>query len=111
MTSRLPPVRAPERADPREPLDYVPPLAPAPSPVRTEENGDSWLTDTDRPYGAPERGTRTLPDQLEKAAGRAFAWIDDEVTGVDREYVADIHPGPALLLAEWAANLEAEETS
>lgn len=58
------------------------------------------------------------------AKGRPFAWIDDEVTDVDREYVADFHPGPALLLtvnprlgllpadfeqlAEWAANLAKE---
>ncbi|MFC1403465.1 MULTISPECIES: hypothetical protein [Streptacidiphilus] len=32
------------------------------------------------------------------AAGRPFAWVDDEVTDADREYVADVHPGPALLL-------------
>jgi len=58
------------------------------------------------------------------ARGRAFAWVDDEVTDVDREYVADFHSGPALLLtvnprlgllpadfeqlAEWASNLTKE---
>ncbi len=31
------------------------------------------------------------------AAGRAFAWADDEITGTDRNWVAARHPGPALL--------------
>ncbi|MCX5395932.1 HAD domain-containing protein [Streptomyces sp. NBC_00102] len=31
------------------------------------------------------------------AAGRAFAWIDDEVREQDRAWVAAHHPGPALL--------------
>jgi hypothetical protein len=31
------------------------------------------------------------------AAGRPFVWIDDEVTDVDRAWVAAHHPGPALL--------------
>ncbi len=57
------------------------------------------------------------------AAGRSFAWIDDEITDVDREYVTAHHGGPALLhhvdprlgllpddfdaLAKWAAPLPA----
>ncbi|MFF7329716.1 hypothetical protein [Streptomyces sp. NPDC008150] len=56
-------------------------------------------------------------------AGRPFAWIDDEITDIDREYVAAHHNGPALLhhvdprlgllpddfaaLAEWANSLTA----
>jgi hypothetical protein len=31
------------------------------------------------------------------AAGRAFAWADDEITGTDRNWVAAHHPGQALL--------------
>ena len=31
------------------------------------------------------------------AAGRPFVWIDDEITGEDRGWVADNHPGSALL--------------
>lgn len=31
------------------------------------------------------------------AAGRPFAWADDEITGTDREWVAAHHPGRALL--------------
>lgn len=31
------------------------------------------------------------------AAGRAFAWVDDEITGTDRAWVATHHPGRALL--------------
>lgn len=38
--------------------------------------------------------TRAL---VERAAGRPFAWVDDEITGVDRAWVARHHPGPALL--------------
>ncbi|MFI6879853.1 hypothetical protein ACIBL6_41070 [Streptomyces sp. NPDC050400] len=55
------------------------------------------------------------------AAGRPFAWIDDDVTDRDRAYVAAHHDGPALLhhvsprlglldpdfraLADWAADI------
>ncbi|WP_327065784.1 HAD domain-containing protein [Kitasatospora sp. NBC_01302] len=38
--------------------------------------------------------TRALVDW---AAGRAFAWVDDEITDNDRAWVAAHHPGPALL--------------
>jgi hypothetical protein len=31
------------------------------------------------------------------AAGRPFVWLDDELTDVDRRWVRDRHPGPALL--------------
>ncbi|HEY0499937.1 MAG TPA: hypothetical protein VGD48_29600, partial [Kutzneria sp.] len=31
------------------------------------------------------------------AAGRPFAWVDDELTPADRAWVADHHTGPALL--------------
>ena len=31
------------------------------------------------------------------AAGRPFAWLDDEVTDADRRWVAAHHPAPALL--------------
>lgn len=38
--------------------------------------------------------TRALVDW---AAGRPFAWVDDELTDVDRRWVRAHHPGPALL--------------
>ncbi|OEJ28682.1 hypothetical protein AS594_33640 [Streptomyces agglomeratus] len=38
--------------------------------------------------------TRAL---VEWAAGRPFAWVDDEVTDTDRAWVADHHQGHALL--------------
>ena len=38
--------------------------------------------------------TRPLVD---RAAGRAFVWLDDEVTDADRRWVAEHHPGRALL--------------
>ena len=31
------------------------------------------------------------------AAGRTFVWVDDEITGIDRAWVAAHHPGDALL--------------
>ncbi|WP_330349075.1 HAD domain-containing protein [Streptomyces sp. NBC_00582] len=31
------------------------------------------------------------------AAGRAFVWLDDEISGTDRAWVGAHHPGPALL--------------
>ncbi|MET8825770.1 HAD domain-containing protein [Streptomyces sp. NPDC004610] len=31
------------------------------------------------------------------AAGRAFVWLDDEITAADRAWVRAHHPGPALL--------------
>ena len=37
------------------------------------------------------------------AAGRPFAWIDDEITDRDRSWVTDHHPAPALLHAVDAA--------
>ncbi|MEU8792755.1 HAD domain-containing protein [Streptomyces sp. NPDC048643] len=39
--------------------------------------------------------TRTL---VGRAAGRAFAWVDDEITDTDRAWVAEHHRGAALLL-------------
>jgi hypothetical protein len=33
------------------------------------------------------------------AAGRPFVWVDDEITGADRDWVAAHHPGRALLRA------------
>jgi hypothetical protein len=31
------------------------------------------------------------------ADGRPFAWVDDEITDADRDWVSAHHPGPALL--------------
>ncbi|WP_428956214.1 hypothetical protein [Streptomyces sp. cg35] len=58
------------------------------------------------------------------AEGRSFAWIDDDFTDKDRDYVARRHAGPALLhwisprlglldhdlqaLTEWADSLDAD---
>jgi hypothetical protein len=51
--------------------------------------------------------TRTL---VEYAAGRPFAWIDDELTGADRDWVSVRHPGPALLhqVDPWLGLTEAD---
>jgi hypothetical protein len=38
--------------------------------------------------------TRALVDC---AAGRAFVWVDDEITEADRSWVSEHHRGPALL--------------
>ncbi|MFI8103028.1 hypothetical protein [Streptomyces sp. NPDC086023] len=70
-------------------------------------------------HGRAPRGTFWKTQYvLEYAAGRPFAWIDDDITDLDREYVAQLHPAHALLryvdervgltaedfaaLAEWA---------
>jgi len=34
---------------------------------------------------------------VESAAGRSFVWVDDEITDVDRNWVAAHHSAPALL--------------
>jgi len=34
---------------------------------------------------------------IDWAAGRPFTWIDDEITGIDRLWVEESHPGQALL--------------
>lgn len=39
------------------------------------------------------------PTLLEYAAGRPFAWVDDEITRWDREWVAERYPAQTLLLA------------
>jgi hypothetical protein len=61
----------------------------------------SWpegLKRASSPYWKPAPAvfwkTRTI---VENVAGRPFAWIDDDVTDLDREYVALHHDGPALL--------------
>lgn len=55
----------------------------------------------DWPDPAPEDEPRGLhwktPGLVEWAAGRPFAWVDDEITDVDRAWVEAHHPGPALL--------------
>ena len=66
-------------------------------------------------------------DLVEYAAGRPFAWVDDEIGEADREYVERHHPGSALLhhvsprlgllaadfeaLADWAANLDGQNAA
>ncbi|MFF5446718.1 hypothetical protein [Streptomyces sp. NPDC012888] len=73
-------------------------------------------------HGRAPRGTFWKTQYvLDHAAGRPFAWIDDDITAADREYVETYHPGHALLrsvdartgltgadfdaLADWAAAL------
>ncbi|CAM5316303.1 hypothetical protein SAFG77S_00753 [Streptomyces afghaniensis] len=34
---------------------------------------------------------------VEWADGRPFIWVDDEISGMDRQWVAAGHPGPSLL--------------
>lgn len=60
----------------------------------------AWSRSTDeRQYREDRRiglhwKTRNLVDW---AAGRPFAWIDDEITDADRHWVSANHPGHALL--------------
>ncbi|QES51843.1 hypothetical protein DEJ50_32325 [Streptomyces venezuelae] len=69
---------------PRIGLPRLPVVAwPEPSAVdeQDERHGLHWKT-------------RTLVDW---AAERAFVWVDDEITDIDRTWVSVHHPGPALL--------------
>jgi hypothetical protein len=62
------------------------PVVAWPEPTRADEQEDQWL-------GLCWK-TRTL---VNWAAGRPFAWVDDEITDADRDWVSAQHPGPALL--------------
>jgi hypothetical protein len=64
------------------------PVVAWPELTAADEREDQWL-------GLCWK-TRTLVDW---AAGRPFAWIDDEITDADRHWVSAHHPGPALLLS------------
>jgi hypothetical protein len=57
-----------------------------PEPTLAQEREDQWL-------GLCWK-TRTVVDW---AAGRPFAWVDDEITDADREWVSGSHPAPAML--------------
>ncbi|WP_225448508.1 hypothetical protein [Streptacidiphilus sp. P02-A3a] len=62
------------------------------------------------------------PEVVSWTDGRPFAWLDDEITGADRDWVDAHHPAPSLLLRidpslgllpedfavlkEWAAELD-----
>ncbi|MFE3545503.1 HAD domain-containing protein [Nocardia sp. NPDC059177] len=62
------------------------PVVRWPEPSAEDEREDRW-------FGLCWK-TRTLVDW---AAGRPFAWVDDEITDADRTWVADRHRGTALL--------------
>ncbi|MEU3919098.1 HAD domain-containing protein [Streptomyces sp. NPDC029004] len=50
-------------------------------------------------HGKAPRGTFWKTQYiLEYAAGRPFAWVDDEITALDQEWVAQRHLAAALLL-------------
>jgi len=94
---------------PELPVITWPEERPASSPYWKSEPAVFWKTAT----------------IVEYAAGRPFAWIDDDITDLDREYVTAHHEGPALLhhidprlgllpadfetLTAWAASLDATE--
>lgn len=62
------------------------PVVAWPEPTGVQEREDQW-------FGLCWK-TRTL---VRWAAGRPFAWVDDEITDADRDWVSGNHPGPALL--------------
>src|SRR5690606_6944803 len=52
------------------------------------------------PEPRPEPGGGVFwktPGIVAWAQGRAFAWVDDEITEADRAWVEEHHDGPALL--------------
>ena len=51
------------------------------------------------PDGAPAYGRTHFKTAvlLDYAAGRPFAWVDDEITDGDRDFTAEHHAAPALL--------------
>jgi hypothetical protein len=57
------------------------PVVDWPLPHVRREDGTYWKTH----------------DLVRYAAGRPFAWVDDEIGETDREYVTAHHAGPALL--------------
>lgn len=62
------------------------PVVNWPEPSDRDEREDQW-------FGLHWK-TRTV---VAWAAGRPFAWVDDELTGADREWVSAHHHGRALL--------------
>ncbi|MFI1200578.1 hypothetical protein K2224_39540 (plasmid) [Streptomyces sp. BHT-5-2] len=79
----------------------------------------SWTVPRPEPGGGVFWKT---PEIVAWVAGRAFAWVDDEITDTDRAWVRNRHRGPALLhrtdprvglteddfgvLAAWASGLD-----
>ncbi|MEY9850246.1 hypothetical protein ABH940_007370 [Streptacidiphilus sp. BW17] len=57
-----------------------------------------WITWEGTLIGEPGPLFWKTPEVVAAAAGRPFAWIDDEVTTADETWVAVHHPAPALLL-------------
>lgn len=52
----------------------------------------------ENPFETPDDGTYwKTHDAVRYADGRPFAWIDDQLTERDADYVAAHHPAPALL--------------
>lgn len=110
---------------PDEPAPFAPPPPhqPGTSPLLRQvfaEHGDGFGIDADtagaaafgRPRGAAARTTTVDPPKVTSAAsrstacrrrlsscaaGRLFAWVDDEITDADRDWVSVHHPAPVLL--------------
>lgn len=106
-----------------------------------EHNANEWIgphlglpklpvIEFDKTWALPSRGDGTYfktHEAVAYARGRPFAWVDDEISVYDEQYVADVHPAPAKLLrinpaaglrqpdfdtlASWAASLEEVTTT
>ncbi|MFE7192639.1 hypothetical protein [Kitasatospora sp. NPDC057541] len=76
------------------PLLGLPPLTVVDWPEPSEE--EYAADENDGPYEPYGLHWKTRP-LVTWAGGRPFAWVDDEITAVDRDWVAAHHPGPALL--------------
>lgn len=82
---------------PRLGLPHLP-VVTWPEPTAADEREDQWL-------GLCWK-TRTV---VNWPAGRPFAWVDDEITEADRDWVRAHHPGPALLRSVDASRGLAEQ--
>lgn len=94
-----------------------PDLRPTPPALPGQPRGRTTRTSTSPRLGLPRLAVVTWPEEpsaeeeqderqglhwktrtlVRWAAGRAFAWADDEITSADRNWVAACHPGQALL--------------
>ncbi|MER8185888.1 hypothetical protein [Kitasatospora sp. NPDC094015] len=86
---------APRLGLPPLPVVHFPETLPEPFPEAIAPDGSG--SGPGAPGWPPGLHWKT-PVLVARAAGRPFAWVDDEISAADRAWVEVHHPGPALLL-------------